>query len=70
LTILRAALTELIGLFIDDGSLALLCVLLIAAIAAAVKIFGLPPFEGAVLLLIGSIVILADSIRRATRLRR
>jgi hypothetical protein len=70
LTILRTALTELIGLFIDDGSLALFSVILIAAITAAVKVLGLPPFVGAVLLLIGCIVILADSVRRAVKARR
>jgi hypothetical protein len=70
LTILRTALTEFIGLFIDDGSLALFSVILIAAVTAAVKLLGLPPFDGAVLLLVGCIVILADSVRRAVKARR
>jgi hypothetical protein len=70
LTVLRAALKELTGLFIDDGSLALLSIILIAVVAVAVKVLGLPPFDGAILLLAGCIVILADSVRRAIRPKR
>jgi hypothetical protein len=70
LTVVRAALKEIAGLFIDDGSLALLSIVLIAAVAVAVKLVGLPPFDGAVLLLAGCIAILADSVRRAIRAKR
>ncbi len=63
----RSIVTEFVGLFIDDGSLALLAAVLIAAIAAAVKLLALPALDGAILLLFGSILILADSLRRAAR---
>jgi hypothetical protein len=66
---LRSIVTEFISLFIDDGALALLVAILIGIIAAAVKLLGLPAFYGALLLLIGSIAILADSLRRAARRR-
>jgi hypothetical protein len=68
-SLVRTILAELIHLFVDDGSLALLVAALIAAIAAAVKLLALPPVNGAVLLLIGCILILADSLRRAARKR-
>ena len=62
----RLILKELIGMFIDDGSLALLALALIALIAAAVELLALPPLAGGALLLFGCIAILADSVRRAT----
>ena len=58
---------EIVGMFIDDGSLALLAVILIAAVSAAVKLTTLPPLLGGVLLLIGCLAILVESVRRAAR---
>jgi hypothetical protein len=66
----RTILTEFLHLFVDDGSLALLVAVLIALVAAAVKFLTLPPFDGAVLLLAGCILILADSLRRAAARKR
>jgi hypothetical protein len=65
----RLILRELIGMFIDDGSLALLAIVLIALIAAAVELLALPPLLGGVLLLLGCLAILAYSVRRAARQR-
>ena len=70
MTTLRAIVAELFSLFVDDGALALLVTLLIALVAAAVKLAVLPPLFGAVLLLAGAILILADSLRRAANKRR
>jgi len=70
MTTLRAIVAELFSLFIDDGALALLVTLLIALVAGAVKLAVLPPLIGAVLLLAGAIIILADSLRRAAHKRR
>ena len=70
MSVIRAILAELVSLFIDDGALALLAVLLIAAIAAAVELLTLPPLAGAILLFAGCIAILADSLRRAANKRR
>jgi Flp pilus assembly protein TadB len=64
---LRTAFAEFIGLFIDDGALALAILVLVAVIAAAVEWAGLPPLAGGVLLLAGCLVILAESLRRAAR---
>ncbi len=65
MTALRRAFAELAGLFIDDARLALLEVALIAAVAASVKLAVLPPLWGAILLLLGCLVILAESVFRA-----
>ena len=67
MTILRLILRELVGMFIDDGSLATLALVLIVAITAAVKLLALPPLAGGILLLAGCLAILLYSVRRATR---
>jgi hypothetical protein len=69
MNMLRAVLRELIGLFVDDGALALeiLAVVGLAAIAAALAP-GLPLATGAVLLL-GCLGILSASVARAARRR-
>ena len=64
---LRLILKELMGMFIDDGSLALLALVLVALITVAVEFLALPPLAGGVLLLLGCLAILAESVRRAAR---
>ena len=68
--IVRLVLKELVGMFVDDGSLALLALILIALIAAAVKLLGLPPLIGGFLLLAGCLAILLESTGRAARGKR
>lgn len=70
MTAMKTVLAELIGLFIDDGALALAAVALIAAVAAAVRWAGLPGLDGALLILFGSLLILAESLARAARVKR
>lgn len=67
--VLRLILRELVGMFIDDGSLATLALVLvlIVAITAAVKLLALPPLAGGILLLAGCLAILLYSVRRAAR---
>ena len=65
--IVRLVLKELVGMFVDDGSLALLALILIALIAAPVNLLGLPPLIGGFLLLAGCLAILLESTRRAAR---
>jgi len=62
---IRLIVEEIIGMFVDDGSLALLAVILVAAVTAGVKLLSLPPLAGGVLLLAGCIAILAWSVGRA-----
>ncbi len=58
---------EILGLFVDDGSLALQSLGLIVLVWVAVRLGGLPPLAGAGLLLLGCIVILCLSLRRMLR---
>ena len=65
--VLRLIYREVVGMFIDDGALALLSLILIAAVAGLVELAGLPALWGALTLLVGCLLILADSVRRASR---
>lgn len=67
MNVIRLVVKELVGMFVDDGNLALLAVVLIALITAAVKLLALPPLAGGCLLLVGCLAILVESARRAAR---
>jgi hypothetical protein len=67
MTVIRSILAGLIGLFIDDGSLALAILGLIAAATAAVKAGWLAPLAGGLLLLAGCIALILESVYRAAR---
>jgi hypothetical protein len=54
-------------MFIDDGSLALHALVLVVAIAVAVKFLALPGLAGGILLLIGCLAILVQSVQHAAR---
>ncbi|MGX9144823.1 hypothetical protein [Mesorhizobium sp. 128a] len=69
MNIVRLIIKELVGMFVDDGYLALLALILIAAITAAVKLLALPPLLGGIFLLTGCLATLVHSVRRAA-LRR
>ncbi|QND68445.1 hypothetical protein HB777_33880 [Mesorhizobium loti] len=65
MNIVRLVIKEFVDMFIDDGNLALLALILIAAVTAAVKFLAMPPLLGAILLLVGCLAILIHSVRRA-----
>ncbi|WP_137931524.1 hypothetical protein [Mesorhizobium comanense] len=65
MTVIRLIAKEFFGMFVDDGNLALLALVLVAAITAAVKLLALPPLLGGVLLLVGCLAVLLHSVRRA-----
>jgi hypothetical protein len=65
MSVIRLVMKEFVGMFVDDGNLALLALVLIAAITAAVKLLALPPLAGGILLLVGCLAILQHSVRRA-----
>lgn len=67
MTLLKLIWGEVLGMFVDDGALALQAALLIVAVAAGVKLLGLPPLAGGVLLLVGCLIALALSLLRKTR---
>ena len=68
--IIRAIVTELLGLFIDDGALALFTVGLIAIVCAAIKLLEISPIIGGIALFIGYVAILAESVLRFSRQKR
>lgn len=67
MTFIHTAITEFLGLFVDDGALAILTLLLIAAVTVLIELVALPPLAGGALLFIGSVAILAESTSRAAR---
>ncbi|TXR50120.1 hypothetical protein FVA77_06395 [Phyllobacterium endophyticum] len=67
MNIVRTAIREIFGMFIDDGALALWSMILIFLVAAAVEFGGLPGLAGGIMLLAGCILILAESTFRAAR---
>ncbi|MDE3027234.1 MAG: hypothetical protein KGH84_02400 [Paracoccaceae bacterium] len=64
---LSSIFNEILGLFVDDGSLALQVLGLIVLVALAVRFGGLPSLAGAGLLLVGCIAVLTLSLRRMLR---
>ena len=67
---LRTAIAELVGLFVDDAGLALIAALAIAAMTFLTKIGLVPPFWGAIGVVLGCAAALAASLWRATLTRR
>ena len=70
MTVIRAAIAELIGMFIDDGQLALTLVALIAVVTLLVKFAGIGGLAGGLLLLAGAIGLLVESVYRGARRKR
>ncbi len=67
MNVLTTIYKEVARLFIGDGALALLSLVLIAAVAGLVELAGLPALLGALALLVGCLAILVDSVRRGSR---
>ena len=67
MSVIRLVAKEFLGMFVDDGNLALLALVLVAAVTTAVKLLALPPLFGGALLLVGCLAILLQSVRRAAR---
>jgi hypothetical protein len=67
MSLLKTIWDETLGMFVDDGALALQAVILIAAVAGAVKLMGLSPLIGGVLLLVGCLAALGLSLWRKIR---
>ena len=67
MSFIAAVFQEILGMFVDDGALALWSLALIVVITLLVLLAGLPALLGALLLLVGCLAILADSVRRACR---
>ena len=70
MTALRAAIAELVGMFIDDGQLALTLMVLIAIVTLLVKLVGIGGLAGGLLLLAGAIGLLVESVYRDARRKK
>jgi hypothetical protein len=70
MTILRIIWEEFVGMFIDDGALALFILALIAAVSLAIKFSGLDPLIGGGLLLVGYLAIMSESVHRFAAKKR
>jgi hypothetical protein len=64
---IRTALAEFLGMFIDDGQLALTLIALIAVVTLVVKSALIGPLAGGIALLIGCIALLLESVYRHAR---
>jgi hypothetical protein len=60
------ALRELAGLFVEDGSLAL-AILAVVAVAMILSVFAAAPVAAGVVLLVGCLGVLVENILRARR---
>ncbi|NLS07943.1 hypothetical protein HGP14_32470 [Rhizobium sp. P32RR-XVIII] len=67
MNILKIVFKELLGMFIDDGALALLSLILIAAVGLVVKLGFVTALVGALILAVGCLLILAESVFRAAK---
>ncbi len=67
MNVLRAIISEFIGLFIDDGLLATAVALLAVLVGLVAPVAGIPAVGRAALLFVGLAVILVESVLRGAR---
>ncbi len=67
MSIPRLIVSELLGMFIDDGNLAILVAVQVGLVSTSIVWLGLPALLGGVLIAAGCIVTLAWSVMRAAR---
>lgn len=67
MNILKLIFNETIGMFIDDGALALLSLVLILVIGAAAEYALIDGTVGGILLIVGCLAVLAESVARHAR---
>ena len=69
MTVVAGVFKELIGLFVDDGSLALAIVAAVAALAALLAL-GLPPVAGGPLLFLLCAGLVVENVLRTVRAKQ
>lgn len=67
MNLLQSGVRELAGMFIDDGALAAIVLILITVIGLAVRAAYLDALTGALALMFGCLMVLAESLSRASR---
>jgi hypothetical protein len=68
--LLKTVLTELVALFVDDGSLVLAVIALVAGGVLCLHAQLLDPASAAVLLALGIAVLLAENVLRSARVHK
>ncbi|MGH6883646.1 hypothetical protein [Hypericibacter sp.] len=61
---------EIVGLFIDDGSLAIGILVWVAIVALALPALDVPEVWRAILLFVGCVIILIENVARSARRSR
>lgn len=67
MTILKDVVAELFGMFVSDGTLAAAIVSLVAVSAGLVRWATATPLIGGGILLVGSLLLVIESVRRTAR---
>lgn len=67
MTLIRTILTELWSLFVDDGSLVIMVILWILTDAIILRQQLIDPMAAAILLAIGTIALLGETVLRSAR---
>lgn len=67
---ITAVYEEIVGMFVDDGNLALFSLTLVVVAALLARLTPIPPLWTGLFLLVGSLGILAESVLRAARAKR
>lgn len=67
MTLIKSIFSELWGLFVDDGALAVQVLALVASVTLMTKVAGIDALIAAVVLLCGCIVILIASVLRRAK---
>jgi hypothetical protein len=65
--LLKSAFGELLGIFVDDGALAVIVLVLVAVTGLAVRTGYLDALIGAIVLMLGCLLVLVESLARALR---
>ncbi len=70
MTLLKSMLSELLGLFVDDGSFVLAVIAWVVAGVLCLRWHLLAPTSEAMLLAVGIAVLLVENVARAARVHR
>ena len=69
MTMLRAVVAEIIGMFVGDARLALAILATIAGAAVLIRLTPVDPLVGGLLLFLGCPILLIENVRRSARTR-
>ena len=67
MTMLREVAAELIGMFVTERRLTISVLAIVAMVASLVHVIGVAPLFGGAVLLLGSLILLVESVLRGAR---